>query len=559
MKERDLRLKAKIALDSKKRLRSWEESFEDFAIENIKILPKDPTRGMVSFQLNEAQRYITDKLNEQLEKTGKVRAIILKARQQGMSTYCTSRVFWKTYFTPHSKSVVIAHDSTTSTALLNMSKNLIKYLPSEIKPTEISSNAKEVIIQPAHFQVDESGEKPTSKYSLLTAGSPEAGRGTTPTILHASEVAFWQHDEKILSGLFQGISSAPGTEVILESTANGSEGEFYRLWQKAVEGYEAGNSEYMPIFCPWFITLEYSKEPPEGFQITQEEDEYKEKYGLTDSQIYWRRLKIAEGGEIKFKQEYPACPEEAFVSSGSNVFDQEKVRSFTPVMPEASRVWNGITKEFVDDPYQRGELEIWQFPNFDDKFCIGADVAMGIGQDYSTAVVLNMRQEVVAVYRNNYLDPDTFGDLLFYLGRYYNNCMLAVENNSMGTTTVNRLERMNYPQLYHRLRRTSSGNDPVLEAGWKTTGASKPVIIGHLKRAVEEGDVIIPSKVVLKELTTYVQEDSGKTNALRGEHDDTIMALAISMEVMRTHGDKIKVNPQNNWSNLVQADNTRWL
>ena len=558
MSDKSNRLKAKMFLDNKKKFSKWEEDFESFAQDNIRILPKDASQGFIKFELNDAQRYITDKLNEQIKEKGKVRAIILKARQQGMSTYCTSRVFWKTYFTPHSKSVVIAHDSTTSTALLNMSKSLIKYLPEGVKPKEIGSNAKEVIIQPLHFKKDESGEKPTSRYSLLTAGSPEAGRGTTPTILHASEVAFWTHDEKILSGLFQGVSQAPGTEVILESTANGAEGEFYRLWQDAVEGYESGNSEYMPIFVPWFITKDYSMEPPEDFMLTHEESEYKKKYDLTDGQIYWRRLKISEGGDLKFKQEYPAIPEEAFLSSGSHVFEPEKVAQYIPIAPEACRKFNGISKDFIEDPYMTGELEIWQFPQFDDKFCIGADVAMGIGQDYSCAVVMNQRQEVVAVYRNNMIDPDSFGDLLFYLGRYYNNCLLAVENNNMGLTTVNRLQRMSYPQLYHRLRKNSA-RDEQLEPGWKTTGATKPVIIGHMKRAVEEHDITIPSKYIIRELKDYVSDSNGRTNAIEGSHDDTVIATAIALEVMRTHGDKIRSNPNEMFSKWHVQDNTQWL
>ena len=108
----------------------------------------------------------------------------------------------------------------------------------------------------------EGGDKPISSYRLYTAGSPEAGRGTTPTIAHLSEVAFWQHDEKILAGLFQGISEAPGTEVILESTANGAQGEFYRLWKGALEG----ENEYLPIFLPWFSTDEYYRKPPRRFR-----------------------------------------------------------------------------------------------------------------------------------------------------------------------------------------------------------------------------------------------------------------------------------------------------
>ena len=118
----------------------------------------------------------------------------------------------------------------------------------ELKPEEQRSNAKEIIIRSPSME-----DTQTASYRLYTAGSPEAGRGTTPTIAHLSEVAFWQHDEKILAGLFQGISQAAGTEVILESTANGAQGEFYRLWKGAV----AGDNEYLPIFLPWFLTPEY--------------------------------------------------------------------------------------------------------------------------------------------------------------------------------------------------------------------------------------------------------------------------------------------------------------
>ena len=176
-------------------------------------------------------------MSQQLEETGKVRAIILKARQQGISTYCAGRVFWKTYYQKHSRSVVMAHDSATSDALFNMSKNLIKNMKGELQPKELTSNAKEIKLQsPAYDEKEAIGS-----YRLYTAGSPEAGRGTTPTIAHLSEVAFWQHDEKILAGLFQGISQAAGTEVILESTANGAQGEFYRLWRGAV----AGENEYL--------------------------------------------------------------------------------------------------------------------------------------------------------------------------------------------------------------------------------------------------------------------------------------------------------------------------
>ena len=293
-KEITILLKEKEKRD---KLTEYRNNFPKFAEEQIKIITKEANDGFVPFKFNTTQNIITEKLDEQIKKTGKVRAIILKARQQGISTYCAGRVFWKSYFTPHSRSVVMAHDSATSDALFNMSKNLIRNMSGELAPREDRSNAKEIIINSPIMGRDE-----TASYRLYTAGSPEAGRGTTPTIAHLSEVAFWQHDEKILAGLFQGISQAAGTEVILESTANGAQGEFYRLWKGAV----AGENEYLPIFLPWFLTPEYRRTPPSPLDHTIEEEKLVEKYELDDEQLYWRRLKIAEGGKLKFQQEYPA-------------------------------------------------------------------------------------------------------------------------------------------------------------------------------------------------------------------------------------------------------------
>ena len=165
-------------------LNKYQKDFTSFAEDNIKIITKDARRGFVDFSFNSCQKKITELLEKQLEETGKVRAIILKARQQGISTYCAGRVFWKTYFTPHARSVVMAHDSATSDALFNLSKNIIKNMTSSFKPNEVKSNAKEIVISSPHFKKEIGNEKPIASYRLYTAGSPEAGRGTTPTIAH---------------------------------------------------------------------------------------------------------------------------------------------------------------------------------------------------------------------------------------------------------------------------------------------------------------------------------------------------------------------------------------
>ena len=121
----------------------------------------------------------------------------------------------------------------------------------------------------------------------------------------------------------------------------------------------------------------------------------------------------------------------------------------------------------------KGSIEIYKYPTFDDSFAIGADVSLGVGKDYSTAIVMNKDREVCAVYRNNTIDPSQFGDLLFYLGRYYNNALLAVESNSMGIATLNRLTQMGYVNMYYQTKMANVSKEEGTRTGWRTTSLSK--------------------------------------------------------------------------------------
>ena len=536
--------------ERRNQLTEYGQDFSSFANDQIKIITKDASQGFVNFSFNECQKRITEVLDKQTQEKGKIRAIILKARQQGISTYCAARVFWKSYFTPHTRSVVMAHDSATSDALFNMSKNLVKNMSGELTPDELRSNAKEIIIKSPAFKDKEA----TASYRLYTAGSPEAGRGTTPTIAHLSEVAFWQHDEKILAGLFQGISQAEGTEVILESTANGAQGEFYRLWRGAV----AGENEYVPIFLPWFITPEYRREAPEGMELTIEEEKLQEKYDLDIDQLYWRRLKIAEGGELKFKQEYPASADEAFIVSGSNVFNVERLDALVPRPHLRRSEWDPASK--MIDESREGNLYIYDYPSWDEPYVIGADVALGVGQDYSAAIVMDTKYKIVAHYRNNRIDPSQWGELLFYLGRYYNNALLAVESNSMGIATLQKLDSMEYINLYRQTKIANVLNEEGERLGFRTTSATKPAIVGNLKNLIENEEIMIPSPQIIQEMKDYIATDTGKTEAAPGCYDDSVIALAICAEVMRTHWDRLTTN-RISWRSRAdwQPDKTNWL
>jgi hypothetical protein len=118
-----------------------------------------------------------------------------------------------------------------------------------------ASNAKELVF-----------DKLDSSYAVATAGTKEGGRGGTVSHFHGSEVAFWANAPAHFAASVQGVPLLPGTEVILESTSAGAAGEFYERWLDA----EAGRGDYIPIFLPWWLSKEYSRDPEAGFQLLQE-------------------------------------------------------------------------------------------------------------------------------------------------------------------------------------------------------------------------------------------------------------------------------------------------
>jgi hypothetical protein len=291
---------------SDKRLQ-LKNDFPFYARNCLQIRTKDS--GLKKFILNSAQVYIHNKIEQQSKDTGKVRAIILKGRQQGASTYVGGRFIHKTTHNKGVRAFILTHDGESTNALFEMTERYYDNLPPSVKPVASTANAKEL-----HFGAIDSG------YKIGTAGNKAVGRGQTLQYFHGSEVAFWMNASEHTKGIMQAVPDAPGTEVIWESTANGVGNFFHQQWKIA----EKGLSEFIPIFVPWFWQIEYIKAAPEGFKTTEEEDSLASYYELSNEQVYWRRIKIAElttdgvDGEKAFKQEYPMNAAEAFQVSGGD-------------------------------------------------------------------------------------------------------------------------------------------------------------------------------------------------------------------------------------------------
>lgn len=291
------------------KLLEYRQNLQVHAQECLQIKAKSGQQIPLNF--NKAQLYVHQRLEEQRARTGRVRALILKARQQGFSTYIGARFYSRASLMKGTNVYILTHEQAATDNLFAMVARYHENNP--IRPSTGAANAKELLFS-----------KLDSGYAVGTAGQKAVGRSKTIHLLHGSEAAFWPNAKDHFAGVVQAVPDLPGTEIILESTANGVGGEFHEKWQLA----EEGRGDYIAIFVPWFWSDEYRRPVPDDFRISYEktddqqysEAEYKAAYGLTDSQMVWRRAKIAELGEILFMQEYPATAQEAFQVTGHDSF-----------------------------------------------------------------------------------------------------------------------------------------------------------------------------------------------------------------------------------------------
>jgi hypothetical protein len=313
-----------VSVEALQQLARFRSDFPHFAKSCLQIRTKG--EQTVPFVLNEAQTIIHERLEQQKREKGFVRALILKARQQGASTYIAARFYHRTSLHTNVNTYILSHEQASSDALFTIVDRYQRHNP--FAPVVGSANVKELEFK-----------KLDSSYQVATAGQKAGGRGRSVSLFHGSEVAFWTNAADHFASSVQAVPLMPNTEIVLESTANGIGGEFFKRWQKA----EAGDGDYIAVFIPWFTSSEYSREPGPYFEISTEAPEggmseatLVELFGLTTAQLAWRRAKIEEIGEHLFKQEYPATAQEAFVSQGEGPYiEAEYVLRAQKCKPEA--------------------------------------------------------------------------------------------------------------------------------------------------------------------------------------------------------------------------------
>lgn len=151
------------------------DDFEFYAKHCVKIRPK--TGPVQAFTLNGPQKRLLQVIDDQIKTEGRVRVIILKARQQGFSTFVHAWMYWRLSQRHARKGLVVAHMADSTRALFDMYKRTHNEMPTVVKPSTKYSSRKELT-----FDVLDTA------LMVATAGGENIARSETITDCHLSEV-----------------------------------------------------------------------------------------------------------------------------------------------------------------------------------------------------------------------------------------------------------------------------------------------------------------------------------------------------------------------------------
>lgn len=502
-----------------------------------------PKRGPVCvLEPNPIQDRLIDLIWDIQARGKPVRIVIPKARQHGISTLTEAIIYCMTAYRDNRNAIIVADKVEHARNAFNMSKLMHDKMNVTHRPETKRSNARELVFSENHSQIVVSTD----------------ARSGTYQIFHSSETAYYSNPQETMLGVLQTIPDDPDTVIVMESTGNGYDAYFYPICMDA----KAGLNEYTLFFIPWHENPEYSRPLAQGqalelleFGPYGNEVREQQRYDLSPEQMNWRRYQIVNkcGKDLRlFMQEYPACLEEAFQSSGNPVFDQIDLGEMQAdaTLP----LWRGSIAPGEVTLHQNatsGNLRVWAKPvtGWRNRYVIAADTG-GVweGADYSVAYVLDRRDREVVAMVHGHIDAYEFARQLVTLAKWYSGAKLAIEVNrwesetdDMGNTVISRIiQEVKYGNLYRRRSREERSQKQSSKVGWITNRETKQAIVDGLRQFVDEYPDF-PLRYhdydLIEEMKSYVidETDGGKTtwNAQKGRHDDRVMAFGILLQVSR--------------------------
>lgn len=473
------------------------QTTETQAIQSLfHILNKDGVK--VPFILSPAQLFLDSHDNP----FGRSRLIIAKARQKGFSRGILAKFTVRCLGREGIRATVLSHENKSTQRLLGSAHYFLKHMNGP-RPT-LGTDSRIEMTFPLR----------DSAFYIGTAGSRTFGRGDTITDLHCSEYAFWEGTENFTAGLFQAVPY--NGRIYIESTGNGRNNDFYYTWTHAEQ------MGFTKIFFPWFADDEYSLPVTKQWtpQVTKHAHyllEIKEKFNLSDQQMFWYDWKLGELRENlqMMQQEYPSEPEECFQATGGSIF------------PDVKHTYSGEWKHS-----RFGALFVhkhFSHPIEGFHYVIGADPSGGTGND-DAAIVIGCVEtgEQVLELADNTLNPIRFSRALCDLGFAYNEAFIVCESNNHGAAIIPYL-RDNYPRHKIYKRKLGTSTQPPLY-GWNNSDTAKHALIGLMQEELDS--LYIHGQQTCNELLSFEEDANGRMGS---RSDNLVIATGLMLLGMKKY------------------------
>jgi hypothetical protein len=451
-----------------------------------------------------------------------VRIIVLKARQLGISTVTAGIMYNWAFLHKGIRSLVIAHETEASKNLFDKAKLMWEEWPFNAAYHE-SHNSQKTL----------GWEETRSSIRVATARNTGSGRSFTYHAVHASEAAFWEDPEVLMTGLGQSVPYSHGTIIIIESTANGVGGWFHDQWQAAVRG----DTVFVPMFFPWHKHPGYRMRTNiTPIDYVKDERDLVKTFHLSPEQIAWRRHTLSNeclNDMNKFNQEYPNTPEEAFLSTGRNAFPLLALEQcYIPKNGQRGFLYihNGAY-HFKQDP--TSPLRIYQLPSDIrswGQYIVAGDPSRTAFGDGACIQVFNMKTfEQVACYHAN-IDPIPFADEMLKLARFYNDALINCEINGPGYGTIGAIMKSGYPNVWQHRWMDKAPGKVSTSFGWMMSYHRKHAATSLVIDLLAKNAIEIHDKITYEEMKNFVYLANGELGPASPQgNDDSVTSLLIAI------------------------------
>ena len=371
-----------------------------------------------------------------------------------------------------------------------------------IKPKTRLKNVNEL------FFKDNSNKGNTSSIQV----SLDARSGTYNS-LHLTEIAFRRDAEEMMTGTMPAIP--PDGDVVIETTANG-------IWNYAhqlrTECYWVDGAPFYCLFLWRWLADEYREQ-----LLDWETLEIPEKLSylnrpmidgtiLDHEQKKWY-VKMSALLKEKMAQEYPCTPEEAFLNSGTTVFDLNLIKSYDK-LPFA------IDEKFPD-------LRIYKPAKYG--FCLyGVDTAEWWPNGDNSSI--RIRDEKLNLLAEYYwiCEPDQLCLVIDHLVNLWYVGRMGIERNNTGLATlVKAKEYWRYSMIFQE-KTIDTKTKKTTQKIWRHTNSkTRPVLLADYISLIKDSSIADVDERLRHEMYSFIYNDKNRPEASIWNHDDAIMSDAI--------------------------------